>query len=98
MRHFIRKPTYISIVDNSKKYSVARQQGKGAHSCASVTTFNGFVLLKASCTSTAIQSEYIICLHCCHHENTLLKPQYEFSRKLVQWDLRCYVLTKDRRT
>jgi len=57
---------YISIVDNSTKYSAARQQGKGAQSCASITTFNGFVLLKASCNSTVIQRQCIVCLHCCY--------------------------------
>jgi hypothetical protein len=66
IRHFTWTPMYISIVDNSTKYFVARQQGKGTHSCASITTFTGLVLLKASCTSTVMQREWIVCLHCCY--------------------------------
>ena len=46
------------MVDNSIKYVVARQQGKGTHSCFSITTFNGFVLLKASRTPTVIKMEW----------------------------------------
>jgi len=65
--HFTWTPRmYTSIVDNNTKYFVARQQGKGTHSCASITTFNGLVLLKASCVSTVIQRECIVCLQCCY--------------------------------
>ena len=56
---------YISIVDNSTEYFVARQQGSGTHSCASMATFSGFVLLVATCRSKVIQRECIVRVHCC---------------------------------
>jgi hypothetical protein len=51
--HFIRRPKFVYIVDNS---------ADGTHFCLSMSKFNGCILFMATCRSTTVQKEGIFAL------------------------------------
>ena len=50
--HFAQRPAYVYIVDSNMK--------REAHSCVSMATLKGFILLTTTCMSIAVQRKGIV--------------------------------------